>query len=77
MVLHTGPRLEPEDFAFARAPAAAVRRVQVGDPVSLAEIEREHIACTIGATGSFTEAARVLGIDPRTLDRKRTLYGLK
>jgi NtrC-family two-component system response regulator AlgB len=45
--------------------------------VSLTEIEREHIACTIGATGSLAEAARLLAIDPRTLERKRRLYGLK
>jgi NtrC-family two-component system response regulator AlgB len=78
VVFHTGPRLEPEDFVFGRGPAAGrERRVKVGDPVSLAEIEREHIACTIGATGSLGEAARVLGIDPRTLERKRKLYGLK
>ena len=51
--------------------------MKVGDPVSLAEIEREHIACTIGATSSLGEAARVLGIDPRTLERKRKQYGLK
>jgi hypothetical protein len=46
-----------------RAPAAVKeRRAQVGDPVSLAEIEREHLACTIGATRSLAEAASVLGI---------------
>lgn len=78
VLLHTGPRIEPEDFAFASAPAAVKeRRAQVGDLVSLAVIEREHIACTIGATRSLAEAASVLGIDPRTLERKRRLYGLK
>ena len=78
VLLHTGPRIEPEDFVFASAPAAVKeRRARVGDPVSLAEIEREHIAATIGATGSLAEAACVLGIDPRTLERRRRLYGLK
>ncbi len=57
--------------------AVGERRVQVGDRVSLVEIEREHIASIIAATGSLAEAARVLGIDPRTLERKRTLYELK
>ena len=57
--------------------AAGARWAQVGDPVSLAEIEREHIARTIAATGSLADAARVLGIDPRTLERKRRLYRLK
>ncbi len=75
VVLHLGPRIEPEDFGFAGA--GRERRPQVGDRVSLEAIEREHIACVIGATGTLGEAAGVLGIDPRTLERKRRSYGLK
>ena len=48
----------------------------LGMPAST-EIEREHIACTLGTTASLAEAARVLAIDPRTLERKRRLYRLK
>jgi NtrC-family two-component system response regulator AlgB len=78
VVLHTGARLEPGDFGFASAVAVGkARRARVGDRVSLAEIEREHIAGVIAATGSLGEAAEVLGIDPRTLERKRRLYELK
>ncbi len=59
------------------ASAKGERPPKLGDAVSLAEIEREHIACVIGATKSLGEAASVLAIDPRTLERERRLYGLK
>lgn len=45
-------------------------------PVSLEEVEREHIRKTIAATDSLEEAARRLGIDPATLWRKRKKFGL-
>jgi two-component system, NtrC family, response regulator AlgB len=48
----------------------------LGDDCSLAEIEREHIARVVARAPSFETAARVLGIDPTTLQRKRKRYGL-
>jgi NtrC-family two-component system response regulator AlgB len=44
--------------------------------VSLAELEREHIKAVLAQTASMEEAARVLGIDPATLWRKRKRYHL-
>lgn len=45
-------------------------------PVSLEDVEREHIRKTIASTDSLDEAARLLGIDPATLWRKRKKFGL-
>jgi len=43
---------------------------------SLAEIERVHIQQVISHARSLDEAAKVLGIDPATLWRKRKKYQL-
>ncbi|RMH04924.1 MAG: sigma-54-dependent Fis family transcriptional regulator [Planctomycetota bacterium] len=48
-----------------------------GGPISLAELERRHIAATLtGCAGNVSEAARVLGIDRSTLYAKMRRYGL-
>ena len=47
------------------------RRVEVGAPVSLEELEQEHIRRIVAGSTSLEEAAKVLGIDPSTLYRKR------
>jgi NtrC-family two-component system response regulator AlgB len=59
----------PDETGPARAPA-------LGDDVSLEEIEREHIARVVARAPSFEAAARTLGIDVTTLQRKRKRYGL-
>jgi NtrC-family two-component system response regulator AlgB len=51
-------------------------RVEVGGPVTLDQVEREHIRQILGRTPSLDEAARTLGIDPSTLYRKRKRFGL-
>ncbi|HLN32873.1 MAG TPA: sigma-54 dependent transcriptional regulator [Gemmataceae bacterium] len=57
--------------------AAATRtKMNLGDDISLEEIEREHIAHVVARAASFDAAARVLGIDVTTLQRKRKRYGL-
>jgi NtrC-family two-component system response regulator AlgB len=48
----------------------------LGQDFSIEEIEREHIAQVVIRVASFEAAARVLGIDPTTLQRKRKRYGL-
>jgi NtrC-family two-component system response regulator AlgB len=47
-----------------------------GENVSLDDLEREHIARIVARSPSLETAARVLGIDPTTLQRKRKRYGL-
>ena len=44
---------------------------------SLVEIEREHIRNPIAHSASLEEAAKVLGIDPATLWRKRKKYQIE
>jgi NtrC-family two-component system response regulator AlgB len=48
----------------------------LGADVSLEELEREHIARVVARAVSFEAAARILGIDVTTLQRKRKRYGL-
>ncbi|MSS71164.1 MAG: hypothetical protein EXS64_06725 [Candidatus Latescibacteria bacterium] len=48
----------------------------VGDLVPLGQIEEQHIRRVLAATRSLEDAARVLGLDPATLWRKRKKYGL-
>ncbi len=48
----------------------------IGDRVTLAEIEEQHLRRVIADTGSLQEAADVLGIDQATLWRRRKAYGI-
>lgn len=48
----------------------------LGDDASLDDIEREHIARVVARAETLEAAARTLGIDPTTLQRKRKRYGL-
>ena len=48
----------------------------VGDLVSLEKIEELHIRRILASTKSFEEAAKVLGMDPVTLWRRRKQYGI-
>ena len=48
----------------------------VGDLVSLETIEERHIRQVLAATKSLEEAARILGMDPVTLWRRRKKYGV-
>jgi NtrC-family two-component system response regulator AlgB len=50
--------------------------IALGADVSLAEVEREHIARVVSHAPSFEAAARTLGIDVTTLQRKRKRYGM-
>ncbi len=59
-----------EDLPNLAAPPAALEP-QVGDFVTLAELEEAHIRRVVEKAGSFMQAARLLGINKTTLYRRR------
>jgi NtrC-family two-component system response regulator AlgB len=86
VILSPADVIEPSDLGLAGGlgdsdgetsflPAARTP-VALGDAVSLEEIEREHIARVVAGAVSFEAAARILGIDVTTLQRKRKRYKL-
>jgi ActR/RegA family two-component response regulator len=59
------------DQRAAPAPLALGRRdPALGGPFSLLEIEKEHVKRVLAWTSSIAEAARILNVDPRTLQRR-------
>ncbi|MDW8244571.1 MAG: sigma-54 dependent transcriptional regulator [Thermogemmata sp.] len=66
--------IEPADLGLTAPPSA--QAVELGANVPLEAIEREHIARVVARAESFEAAARILGIDVTTLQRKRKRYGL-
>ena len=66
--------IEAEDLGLAAPTSSAT--VALGGAVSLEDIEREHIARVVARAPSFEAAAKILGIDATTLQRKRKRYGL-
>jgi NtrC-family two-component system response regulator AlgB len=55
--------------------AASATKVELGGPVTLDELEAEHIRRVIASSPTLDDAARTLGIDPSTLYRKRKKSG--
>jgi NtrC-family two-component system response regulator AlgB len=55
--------------------AASPVRIDLGGPVTLDELEAEHIRRVVASAPTLDEAARILGIDPSTLYRKRKKAG--
>lgn len=56
--------------------ASTPHPLQLGDHVSLADIEEQHIRRVLATTRSLQEAADILGIDQATLWRKRKQSGI-
>lgn len=77
-ILAEGPEVGLADLPerIARAHATPGGPIEVGGPVTLEALETEHIRRVLNASSSLDEAARVLGIDPSTLYRKRKRAGL-
>jgi len=50
--------------------------IQVGHPIRLDQLETEHIRLILRQSPTLEDAARILGIDPSTLYRKRKQLGL-
>lgn len=80
VVLCPTSRIEAVDLGLppeGRSGAAIeAPRAVVGAHVSLDELEREHLARVVASSPTLEAAARTLGIDPSTLQRKRKRYGL-
>jgi NtrC-family two-component system response regulator AlgB len=87
VILSPATVIEPADLGFtsdavgremesSSVAAGARAKITLGDNVSLEELEREHIAQVVSRASSFDAAARILGIDVTTLQRKRKRYGL-
>jgi NtrC-family two-component system response regulator AlgB len=80
VILASRDVLEPSDLGvLSPSPSEAeqaVQTIRIGAPVSLDALEREHIARVIARSTSLEAAARTLGIDATTLQRKRKRYGL-
>ena len=73
VILASGPLVElshlPSPFGSTQGPAVA-------EPLSLDEVESQHIRRVLAAAATMEEAAQRLGIDPSTLYRKRKKYGI-
>lgn len=74
VILSTSDCVEAENFCGKTASMASPPRI--GDPVSLARIEEEHIRRVLAGAKSLQEAADTLGIDQATLWRRRKRYGI-
>ena len=72
-ILWPAQRVEPEALPERMAPLAR-ERPRLGGDFALDAIEREHIERVVARAQSQEEAARILGIDPSTLWRKRKRY---
>lgn len=82
-ILAASSVVHPEDLGIPPAPSDSspvalvdAVRVALGADVSLESLEREHIARVVARSPSLEAAARTLGIDATTLQRKRKRYGL-
>ncbi len=65
-----------EEIQLQHLPEEFESLVENKSPLSLEEVERQQIIKVLRIAKDLDEAARVLGIDPATLWRKRKKYGL-
>jgi NtrC-family two-component system response regulator AlgB len=73
IILWPAPILGPEALPARIAPHGG-NRPRLGGDFTLEDIERDHIRQVVSRTPTQEEAARILGIDPSTLWRKRKKY---
>ena len=73
IILWPAPILGPEALPARIAPQGG-SRPRLGGDFTLEDIERDHIHQVVSRTATQEEAARILGIDPSTLWRKRKKY---
>jgi transcriptional regulator with GAF, ATPase, and Fis domain len=82
VALGTGPYLDANDIWLSSLEIGSAAAPAAGElgyrPMSLEEIEKEHILRTLNHTDwNKSQAARILSIERSTLDRKINGYGLK
>jgi NtrC-family two-component system response regulator AlgB len=70
VILAAGPQITLADLP-SQVGRPATHRIEVGGPVTLEQLEREHIRLVLERSATLEEAARTLGINPSTLYRKR------
>jgi NtrC-family two-component system response regulator AlgB len=71
LILWPASLIEPEAFPAKMQASTSPAGPQLGDDVTLAEIEAEHIRRVVARAASQDAAAATLGIDVSTLWRKR------
>ncbi len=78
VLLTAGPMIEAADLPPSLRPAAPFTLDEAETPLPMSEIERLHIKRTLAYTaGRKAQAARLLGIDVKTLNSKIRNYGLE
>jgi NtrC-family two-component system response regulator AlgB len=72
VVLAKTDEVTPEDLSMGlQSPEDSEPARQPGDLISIKELEETHMRRVLERTGSIVESARVLGIDPATIYRRR------
>lgn len=74
VILASGPSIELVDLPEKlnqSAPVEGRQGLHVGDLVALEQLEQEHIQRVMEKAETIEEAARILGVNPATLYRKR------
>jgi NtrC-family two-component system response regulator AlgB len=74
VILTSAAWIEPEHLPAQIG--AAARGAATPAPLTLDQMEAEHIRRTLAASSGIEDAAARLGIDPSTLYRKRKRYGI-
>jgi NtrC-family two-component system response regulator AlgB len=74
VILGSGDTLDKNDLPGSIIPSVAT--LKIGDMVSLATIEEQHIRRVMANSSSLQDAADILGIDQATLWRRRKTYGI-
>ncbi|MFO0809544.1 MAG: sigma-54 dependent transcriptional regulator [Gemmataceae bacterium] len=76
VILAAGAEVDLADLPSQVGGPTPAARVEVGSAITLDVLEAEHVRRVLASSPSLDDAAKVLGIDPSTLYRKRRRYGL-